>query len=162
MHISSSSSSILIFHRSISFDQVSVEFLLLSFHGGISFSIVPKQEDNQKMSAKNRDKFEQQDVWGWGMPLWAALPRHQTLVYMICAFVHTTRKDVRSIYHFYVAYIRTCIYKPMSGALVAQPIATCPTHRTSSCSTISPFFVLIFSLVLFLCNDGRKDPTVEG
>ena len=26
----------------------------------------------------------------------------------------------------------------------------------------SPFFVLIFSLVLFLCNDGRKDPTVEG
>ena len=62
------------------------------------------------MSAKNGDKFEQQDVRGWGMPLWVALPRHQTLVYIICAFVHTTRKDVRSIYHIYVAYIRTCIY----------------------------------------------------
>ena len=32
------------------------------------------------------------------------------LVYIIFAFVHTTRKDVRSIYHVYVAYIRTCIY----------------------------------------------------
>ena len=68
------------------------------------------------MSAKNGDKFEQQDVRGWGMPLWVALPRHQTLVYIICAFVHTTRKDVRSIYiyihiyHIYVANIRTCIY----------------------------------------------------
>ena len=44
------------------------------------------------------------------MPLWAALPRHQRLVYIICAFVHTTRKDVRSKYHIHVAYIRTCIY----------------------------------------------------
>ena len=39
------------------------------------------------------------------MPLWAALPRHQTLVYIIFACVHTTRKDVRSIYRIYVAYI---------------------------------------------------------
>ena len=66
------------------------------------------------MSAKNGDKFERQDVRGWGMPLWVALPRHQTLVYIISAFVHTTRKDVRSIYiyiyHIYVANIRTCIY----------------------------------------------------
>jgi len=62
------------------------------------------------MSAKNGDKFEQRDVRGWGMPLWAALPRHQRLVYIIFAFVHTTRKDFSSIYHFYVAYIRTFIY----------------------------------------------------
>ena len=44
------------------------------------------------------------------MPLWAALPRHQTLVYIIFACVHTTRKDVRSIYRIYVAYILACIY----------------------------------------------------
>ena len=95
-------------------------YLIRSGHGRISSSILPRwdlffhrfqsKRTTEKMSAKNGDKFEQQDVWGWGMPLWAALPRHQTLVYMICAFVHTTRKDVRSIYHFYVAYIRTCIY----------------------------------------------------
>ena len=77
---------------------------------GSLFPSFQSKRTTEKMSAKNGDKFEQQDVWGWGMPLWAALPRHQTLVYMICAFVHTTRKDVRSIYHFYVAYIRTCIY----------------------------------------------------
>ena len=54
VHISSSSSSILIFHRSISFDQVTVEFLLLAFHGGISSSIVAKKEDNSKVECKER------------------------------------------------------------------------------------------------------------
>ena len=44
------------------------------------------------------------------MPLWAALPRHQTLVYIIFACVHTTRKDVSIIYRIYVAYILACIY----------------------------------------------------
>ena len=52
--ISSISSSILIFHRSISFDLVTVEFLLLSFHGGISSSIVAKKEDNWKVERKER------------------------------------------------------------------------------------------------------------
>ena len=54
VHISSSSSSSLIFHRFISFDQVTVEFLLLSFHGGISSSIVAKKEDNSKVECKER------------------------------------------------------------------------------------------------------------
>ena len=41
-------------HRSISFDPVTVEFLLLSFHGGISSSIVTKKEDNGQVEGKER------------------------------------------------------------------------------------------------------------
>ena len=51
---SSISSSILILYRSISFDQLTVELLLLSFHGGISSSIVAKKEDNSKVECKER------------------------------------------------------------------------------------------------------------
>ena len=32
---------------------------------------------------------------------------------------------------------------------------------TSYWSNISPFFPLTFSIILFLCNDGRRNPTVE-
>ena len=45
--ISFISYSSLIFHRSISFDLVTVEFLFLFFHGGISLSIVTKKEKIQ-------------------------------------------------------------------------------------------------------------------
>ena len=77
---------------------------------GSLFPSFQSKRTTEKMSAKNGDKFDQQDVRGWGMPLWAALPRHQRLVYTIFAFVDTTRTDVSSIYHIYVAYVRTCIY----------------------------------------------------
>ena len=69
-----------------------------------------RKRTTEKMSAKNGDKCEQRDVRGWGMPLWAALPRHQRFVYIIFACVDTTRTDVSSIYHIYVEYVRTCIY----------------------------------------------------
>ena len=53
--ISSISSSILIFHRSISFDLVTVEFLLLSFHGDQIFSfIVAEKKDKWKDECKER------------------------------------------------------------------------------------------------------------
>ena len=41
-------------HRSISFDQLTVEFLLLSFHGGIFSSIVAEKEDKSKVECKER------------------------------------------------------------------------------------------------------------
>ena len=61
-----------------------------------------RKRTTEKLSAKNGDILEQQEVRGWGMPLWAALPRRQRLIYMIFACVHTTRKDVSSLYHIYV------------------------------------------------------------
>ena len=44
------------------------------------------------------------------MPLWAALPRHETVVYIIFQCMNTTRKDVCSIYLIYVAYIYIYVY----------------------------------------------------
>ena len=97
-------------HRSISFDLVTVEFLFYPSTVGSLLPLFHSKRTTGKMSAKNGDIVEQQEVRGWSMLLWVALPRHQTLVYIICACVHTTRKDVRSIYHIHVAYIRTCTY----------------------------------------------------
>ena len=95
-------------------------YLIRSGDGRISSSILPRWDLSfHRSKARGQPKRWAQRTeinsnsrmcGGWGMPLWAALPRHQRLVYIICAFVHTTRKDVRSIYLIYVAYVRTCIY----------------------------------------------------
>ena len=123
-------------HRSISFDLVTVEFLLLFFHGGISFPSLQSNRTPEEMRAKNGDILEQQEVRGWGMPLWAALPRHQTLVYIIFACAYTTRKDVRSI--LYVCSIYTYVYIRLFRLSFLQF-----THRSISFDQLTVEFLLL-------------------
>ena len=84
-------------YRCISFDQVTVEFLLLSFHGGISSSIVAKKEDNSKVECKERRYSRAVGIAVGGVCRYGLLyqgTRHWFIEYRT----------------FYVAYSRTCIH----------------------------------------------------
>ena len=76
---------------------------------------------------------------GWGMPLWAALPRHETVVYIIFQCMNTTRKDVCSIYLIYVAYIYIRVYMFLCSISISiHPIF----HRYISSSIHSSIYLI--------------------
>ena len=130
-------------------------FQLSSFFVTMEEEIPPKKNGRRKSIKAGSNEIdrwkirwieeEMDDIW-----------RIYTYVYVqriICYIVRTSlrviRKNTQIILWTYVWCLGRAAH---SGILYPS---------TSYWSNISPFFPLTFSIALFLCNDGRNNPTVE-